>query len=177
MSHLLPPPVIAAAIVAALFIPACLIALGFGPAAGRPPGRRFKLSVVAGLVGFVALARAMPGGEPSHPLDWLAAFCILIAMTLATFVVWSLIVWGFTLNMLLTLERSPHPLNLEGWADRYSGGRSIHQICLDRLGILIMFKLVQRDGDDVRLVATTGRLAAAASSAVRTMFGIPGSTR
>lgn len=173
----MPTTVIAAAIIAALVIPVCLIASGWGPPAVRPPGRRFKISVATGWVGFIVLAMAMMGGEGAHILDWLAGFCILVAMTLATFVVWSLIVWGFTSNMLLTLERSPRPLDLDDWADRYSGGRSIHQICLDRLGVLVMFKLVRVHDNDVRLVAATGRIIAVTSGLFRSLFGITGAGR
>jgi hypothetical protein len=142
----------------------------------RRPGRRFQIGVAVGWVAFVILSLAM-GGHAALPLDWLAGACVLIAMTLASFVVWSLVVWGFTLNMLLTLDLSAHPLDLDGWADRYSGGRSVHQICLDRLGVLTMFKLARLQGDEVRLVATTGRVAAATANAVRALFGISSTTR
>jgi hypothetical protein len=163
---------IAAAIVAALAIPAVLIILGWGPGTTRQPGRRFKSSVAIGWASFVIIAILL--GEPAHPLDWLAGVAVLVTMTLAIFVVWSMVVWGFTLNMLLTLERSPHPLDLDAWANRYTGGRSIHQICLDRLDILLMFKLAYLQSDTVQLVAGTGRIAAAVSEVIRYLFGVPG---
>jgi hypothetical protein len=174
---LLPPPVIAAAIVAALAIPALLVLLSFGPVAWRHPGRRFIRSVIAGWILWLPIALIMPAYAPSHPLDWLAGAAVLTASTLLSFNLWTILAYGVTANMLVALMRADHPLDLDTWADRYSGGRSLNQIFLDRLGHLLLFRLVHRQGDTVHLAPGRGRAAAAALAAVNFVFGLRADAR
>jgi hypothetical protein len=164
--------VIAAAIVAALAIPALLLLLSFGPAAWRHPGRRFIRSVIAGWILWLPIALVLPAYAPSHPLDWLAGAAVLVASTLLSFNAWTILAYGVTANMLVVLMRADRPLDLDAWADRYSGGRSLHQIFLDRLGHLLLFRLVHRTGDTVHLVPGAGRVATAVLAAVNFLFGL-----
>lgn len=169
---LLPPPVIAAAIVAGLVMPVMLVLLSWGPQRWRHSGRRFKVSVATGWIVWVALAVALPGIAAAHPLDWLAGAAVLIAATLVTFNAWSLPAYGVTLNMLVILARESRPLDLDAWADRYSGSRSIDQILLDRLGHLFFFKLARREGDIVYLLPGPARFAVAILQAWYFVFGL-----
>jgi hypothetical protein len=168
----LPPPVIAAAIVAALAIPVLLVLLSFGPVAWRHPGRRFKSSVVAGWILWVPILLVTPAYAPSHPLDWLAGAAVLVASTLLSFNAWTILAYGVTSNMLVALMRAERPLDLDAWADRYSGGRSLNQIFVDRLGHLLLFRLAHRAGDSVHIVPGAGRAAAAILAAVNFVFGL-----
>jgi hypothetical protein len=168
----LPPPVIAAAIVAALAIPALLVLFGFGPLPWRHPGRRFIRSVIAGWVLWLPILLVMPATVPAHPLDWLAGAAVLTASTLLSFVVWSILAYGVTVNMLVVLMRAERPLDLDAWADRYSGGRSLNQIFLDRLAHLLLFRLAYRAGDTVHIVPRSGRAATAILAAVNFVFGL-----
>lgn len=171
MNHL-PPPAIAAAIAAALVIPALLVLLSFGPPAWRHPGRRFKRSVIAGWILWLPIALVLPAYAPSHPLDWLAGAAVLVASTLLSFNAWTILAYGVTANMLVALMRADRPLDLDAWADRYSGGRSLNQIFLDRLGHLLLFRLVHRAGDTVHLAPRRGRAAAILLTAVSFLFGL-----
>jgi hypothetical protein len=168
----LPPPVVAAAIVAALAIPVLLVLLSWGPAAWRHPGRRFIRSVVAGWILWPPIALTLPAYAPSHPLDWLAGAAVLGASTLLSFNAWTILAYGVTANMLVALMQAERPLDLDAWADRYSGGRSLNQIFLDRLGHLLLFRLVRRSGDTVSLAPGRGRAATAALAAVNFLFGL-----
>jgi hypothetical protein len=173
----LPPPAIAAAVVAALAIPALLVLLSFGPVAWRHPGRRFIHSVVAGWILWLPVALAMPAYAPAHPLDWLAGAAVLAASTLLSFNLWTILAYGVTANMLVTLMRADRPLDLDAWADRYSGGRSLDQIFVDRLGHLLLFRLVHQAGDKVHLVPGAGRRFAAVLAAVNFVFGLKADAR
>jgi hypothetical protein len=169
---LLPPPVIGTAIVAGLAMPIMLVLLSWGPQRWRHSGRRFKVSVLTGWILWGVLAVALPGIAGAHPLDWLAGAAVLVAATLVTFNAWSLPAYGVTLNMLVTLARADRPLDLETWADRYSGGRSIDRILLDRLGHLVFFKLARRDGDVVHLLPGSSRFAVAILKIWYFIFGL-----
>jgi hypothetical protein len=168
----LPPPVIAAAIVAALAIPVLLVLLSWGPAAWRHPGRRFKRSVVAGWILWLPILLVTPVYAPAHPLDWLAGAAVLLASTLLSFNAWTILVYGVTSNMLVALMQAERPLDLDSWADRYSGGRSLSQIFLDRLGHLLLFRLAYRAGDTVHVAPRSGRAATAVLAAVNFVFGL-----
>jgi hypothetical protein len=119
----------------------------------------------------IALVVVLQGGSP-HPLDWLAGAAVLVGMTLASLVLWSLVAWGFTINLLLVLARSDRPLDPETWAESYAGGRSMNQICVDRLGLLLMTGVAQRRDEYVRLVPGYGSAVAATVVAAWYLFGV-----
>jgi hypothetical protein len=169
---LFPPPVIAAAIAAGLAMSLLLLILGWGPTAWRPPGRRFKTSVVAGWILWVVICLVLPRSTSAPLLDWLAGAAVLVAATLLTINAWSLAVYGVTLNMLVTLANSNTPLDPDEWAGRFSGGHSVNQICLDRLGHLFFFGLACRQADTVHLVPRSGPAAVAILKAVNFIFGL-----
>jgi hypothetical protein len=168
-----PPPLIAAAILAAAALPALLVGFRWVPGVLCDPGRRFVVSVVLAWLAWFAMALLVVlRGDLAHPLDWLAGVAVLVAATLAALVIWSLIVWGFTINLLLVLARSDRPLDVERWAAAYAGGRSMHQICIDRLGLLLAIGAAQRHEEEVRLVRFPGSAVAAILLAARRLFGV-----
>jgi hypothetical protein len=170
---LLPPAVIGSAIAAGLAIPLLLVMLSFGPRRLRPAGPRYKISVLVAWALWVVVVAASGAAATATLLDWLAGAAVLVAATLATFNAWSLPAYGVTLNMLVVLSRAERPLDLEAWADRYSGGRSLEQILRDRLGHLLFFRLARRDGDVVRLLPGPSRLAVALLRTWYFIFGLP----
>ena len=170
---LLPPPIIAIAIVAGLAMPLMLVVLSFGPRRWRSAGPRYKISVLLAWLLWAALALTLGDPATSSLLDWLAGAAVLVAATLVTFNAWSLPAYGVTLNMLVVLSRAERPLDLEAWADRYSGGRSLEQILRDRLAHLFFFKLARRDGDVVRLLPGSSHFAVALLRIWYFIFGLP----
>jgi hypothetical protein len=170
--NLFPPPVIAAAIVAALAMPTLLVLLSWGPRTWRAPGRRYKTSVAIGWLCWGVIALAYPSNASVHPLDWLGGAAVMVAMTLATFNAWTVVAYGVTINMVLALARSEQALDLDAWADHYADGRSIHQICLDRLQHLFMFRLAHLQGEIVRInIKPAGAVMAIVSTAYF-LFGL-----
>jgi hypothetical protein len=169
----LPPPLIGLAAACALLMPVLLVALRGGPLAVRRPAPRIKASIVvawaAWLVGGMIAAY---NGYAVNMADWLAGAAILIAMTLAMHVVWSIVVWGFSLNLLVTLVGSSGRLDSRSWADAYSGGRSDRQICLDRIGVLTMFGVATSNAGGYTLDKFRSNIVLFGYKAARYLYGM-----
>lgn len=167
-----PPPLISAAIGSALLIPAFLVLLRWGPRGMRQLGCRYRTSVAVGWLAFFFTALVVTRGQPAPLLDWLAGVAVLLGMTLIAFNAWTIIAYGITFNMILALARSDRPLNLEAWADCYSGGRSIEQICCDRLQHLFLLRLAHAQGDMVQLAPWTARAVIILLGPIYFLFGV-----
>jgi hypothetical protein len=138
------------ALFAALAVPVVLALLSHGPWKIVAPGRRF-------LVAVSLAAGAWPGcllfSEP-RPADLLAGVLILASAVLAEFTLWTLIAWGFTASLLMTLARENRSLATDEWIAAYTAGQTIDAFSLDRLGVLFRFGLAVRQPD--RIVLTRG---------------------
>jgi len=164
-----PPPPILTALGAALGLPLLLAALSHGPWKVIPPGRRFIVAAVA--VG-IAWGASLPLlGE--HPIaDVAAGFLILLSAVFAEFTLWTLIAWGFTSSMLLTLARAERSLSLEEWVSAYTGGRTIEALAQDRLGVLVRFALATREEGRIVMTPGYGGRTAGLTRLLRTIFGL-----
>jgi hypothetical protein len=167
------PPLIAAAFLAALAIPCLLIGLAFGPASFREPWSRYKASVAIACAGWIATGLILAARGFSVPFfDWVASFALILASALAAFVIWSVLAWGFTLNMLLHIANANRPVDTLTWVKLYSGHRSFRQIAVDRLHILFASGLARRHGENVELAAGMGRVAVTLLVITRRFFGM-----
>jgi hypothetical protein len=166
---IVPGPPIAAAILGALAQPVALVALALGPAALRPPGRRFLASVAVAALVFVLAWWALPGTRSAA--GTLASVCLLLTAIPLTFVFWSLMVWGFTLAMLTRLVQASWPLDRPAWVEEITGGGTVRDFMLNRLRILTATRLVRRREDAVRL-SRRGRIAGWTVDLTRRLMGI-----
>lgn len=172
LSGWLPPLPIVAAILSGLAIAVVLV---FGGHASRlrAPGPRYKSAVLIalGLLMIQWLALTLLG-RPPKLLDLLAGVAVVGAAAIIAFIGWSLIVWGFTLNMLLALAAQGRIAGLPQWASLYTGGQTIQELTSDRIGVLTGARLVERlEGDRWRLNAR-GRVAARLLRALRFAYGL-----
>ncbi|GIK80184.1 MAG: hypothetical protein BroJett024_12890 [Alphaproteobacteria bacterium] len=169
-----PPPLITAAILAGGGVPLLLAALGYCGARLRQPWMRYRTSVaLAGLGWLLAGIVLARHGYPASVFDWIAGLAIFVAASLAAFVIWSVLAWGFSLHMLLGLAQARAPLTVEEWAAQHAGRNSFRAIALDRLAILLRLSLVRRNGEEVELVPGRGRIAAALVVLARRIFALP----
>lgn len=172
LSHWLPPLPIVAAILSGLAI-AVVLVFGGGASRLRAPAQRFKASILIaiGLLMAQWLALALLG-QPLNLLDLLAGLTIVGAASIIAFIGWSLIVWGFTLNMLLALAAQRRIASLPQWASLYTGGQSIQELTSDRIGVLTGARLVDRlEGQRWRL-NPRGRVAARLLRVLRFAYGL-----
>ncbi|VTT97521.1 Uncharacterized protein OS=Crocosphaera watsonii WH 8501 GN=CwatDRAFT_1333 PE=4 SV=1 [Gemmataceae bacterium] len=163
-----PSAAVAAALAACGLVPAFLIALSHGVLKVVAPGRRF---VLAAALAWVAWLATVPVTAPDA-VDLVTSVLLLATATLAGFTLWTLVAWGFTVSMLLALDRAAAPLTVDEWALAYTRGKPIDAFARDRLGVLFKLKLAETRGDVVVMTPVRGRLFALAAGTLRTLFGL-----
>ncbi len=139
----------------------------------RPPARRFKVAVIAAMcILLLQWLGLVTQGAPPDLFDILAGVAMIGAATIAAFIPWSIIVWGFTLNMLLALKARRCFANLDEWVAAYTSGQSIDVITADRAAVLHTFGLAKPDNANVWTLTRAGRVAATVLRALRFVFGL-----
>jgi hypothetical protein len=160
---------IALALAGCLLLPSLLLALSHGPLRVDAPGRRFvSAAILTWLAWFVAMVAVAP--------DWVelvTGALLLATATLAGFTLWTLVAWGFTLSMLLALDRAGRPLSVEEWALAYTRGKPLDAFACDRLGVLFKLGLAEVRGGEVVMTPRRGRVVARIAVALRKLFGLP----
>lgn len=163
----------AAALAGALTTPLALLALSVLPRRPPAPGARLRLAALAGAaLWLAATALAAFAGAPASVADLAAGAAMQLAAAIVCFILWSLVVWGFTINMLLTLAAAKRPVSLDEWAVLYAGGRGLAEIAQNRAAVLLGagFAVLTKDG--VCALTRPGRAAACAFRVLRGLFGI-----
>jgi hypothetical protein len=97
---------------------------------------------------------------------------LLATATLVGFTLWTLIAWGFTLSMLLALDRTSRPLSVEEWVLAYTRGRPVDAFAQDRLGVLFGLGLAEVLGGEVVMTKRRGRFIAGLGGSLRRLFGL-----
>lgn len=149
-------------------LPVVLIALSHGIVRIARPGQRF---IVATALTWMIWSAAMFAAMPNL-IELLTGVLLLATGTLIAFTLWTLIAWGFTLSMLLTLSQANRPLSAEEWALAYTRGQALEAFTRDRLGILIKLGLASIQGNDVVMTPRRGRLFARVVVSLRKLFGV-----
>jgi hypothetical protein len=150
-------------------LPIVLLAVSHGPSRVAAPGRRFVLAI--GIV-WVAWLAAMLASSPEW-VDLLSGMLLLATATLAGFTLWTLVAWGFTVSMLLALDRAGRPLSVEEWGLAYTRGKPLEAFTRDRLGVLFTLGLAEIRGADVAMTPVRGRALARIAVLLRVLFGLP----
>ena len=132
-----------------------------------PPGPKVRPRVGA----WVAWLAAMLASSPEW-VDLLSGMLLLATATLAGFTLWTLVAWGFTVSMLLALDRAGRPLG-RGWGLAYTRGKPLEAFTRDRLGVLFTLGLAEIRGADVAMTPVRGRAFARFAVALRVLFGLP----
>jgi hypothetical protein len=164
----LPSASVALSLVACVLLPVFLLCLSHGVLKVAAPGRRF---IVAAAFTWGAWLASLPATAP-NAVDLVTSALLLATATLAGFTLWTLVAWGFTVSMLLALDRTAAPLSVEEWAMEYTRGKPIDAFARDRLGVLFKLGLAEARGDDVVMTPRRGRLFAKCAGVLRTVFGL-----
>ena len=169
-----PPPLITCALMSSSAMMVLLWILGHSSERLRSPGSRFKAAVAGGLALLLGSgAMAVIKGYTVEPADVCAAILILGGGVIIAFILWSLIAWGFTLNMLLELSSVNAPVDLSQWANRYACQDGLGRLTADRLGVLLAVGFVTKSGDGHYRATLSGRLTTIILGSARKLFGIP----
>jgi hypothetical protein len=161
---------IALSLAAAGLLPVAVLVLSHGPLKVTAPGKRFVRAAVLTIVAWVGLMFV-----PDQPaaVDVIAGGMLVFTALLAGFTLWTLVAWGFTLTMLLTLAKAGRPLTADEWMRGYTGGKPAAAFARDRLGVLLRLGLAEVRGSDVVMVPGRGRTFAVAAGLLRRVFGLP----
>ena len=170
MSFVFPPPPLLFAMAGAVLMPLLLLLLSKGPRALRRPGPRLKASILAGVIVWLVLLGV--SGKVPGVFDGLAGAAILLAAAILSFILWSLIAWGFTINMLGVLAKAGRPLGPEAWAAAYSGGKGLDEICRDRMGLVLGSGFACEIAPSVYRITRAGRLFAMGLRLARALYGV-----
>ena len=95
--------------------------------------------------------------------DWAGAIggaLLLMAGLIGLFMVWSVLVWGFTLNLLLGLAHQAAPVTQDRWIEGYLGAGGEERFARDRLALLERQGIVTVERDRAAITNGKGRLAA-----------------
>lgn len=166
----IPTPAIALSLLAAGLLPVLVLTLSHGPWKVRAPGRRFVAAAGITVLSWVGLMFVPDGPDPA---DVVAGGLLLAGALLAGFTLWTLVAWGFTLTMLLTLARAGRPLTLPEWVAGYTGGKPLAAFARDRLGVLFMLGLAHARDGRVVMTPGRGRPVARVAGLLRLVFGLP----
>lgn len=170
----MPPPLIGLALLISVATPAGLILWPVGSFWPPAPGRRFVLVIRGALLAFFVSIVGCWASSAASLLDILAGAALLVASILATFVFWSLICWGFTLNMLLALDRrGERAMPLSGWAAEHSGGAGYADLCADRMQVLQKAGFARPVQNGAFAVTGGGHIAARFVMPLRRLFDVP----
>jgi hypothetical protein len=159
---------VALSLAACGLLPLVLLTLSHGRSRVAAPGRRF---VVATVVTWAAWLAAMIATAPEW-VDLVSGVLLLATATLAGLTLWTLVAWGFTVSMLLALERAGRPSSVDEWALAATRGRSLEVFARDRLGVLLALGLAQVQGERVVMTPLRGQFVARTARALRLLFGI-----
>jgi hypothetical protein len=152
-----------------VLLPALVLVLSHGPLKVDAPGRRFVLAAgTTWAVWVAAMIATAPGA-----VDLVTGGLLLATATLAGFTLWTLVAWGFTLSMLLALNRAGRPLTVDEWAAAYTRGQPLDAFARDRLGVLLKLGLARVRGDEVVMTPGRGRVMARMTLLLRRLFGLP----
>lgn len=145
-----------------------LLCLSRGPCRITAPGPRFKVATVAVSIGWGAFL--LWDASPALA-DIVASLLIWLTALLVGFSFWSLLVWGFTVTLLMRLVEAPRPLRFDEWVAAYTGGGSAETFARDRLSILVGMGLARQEDEYVRLTSGWAVTFARFVGALRRGFG------
>jgi hypothetical protein len=163
-----PTATVAVSLFACMLLPVFLLSLSHGALRVAAPGRRF---VLAATLTWAAWLATLTGTSPTL-VDVVAGAMLLATATLIGFTLWTLAAWGFTVSMLLALNRADEPLTCEEWAIAYTRGKALNTFARDRLGVLFKLGLATERNGQVMMTPARGRLFAVGAVMLRKLFGL-----
>lgn len=165
----MPSVPVALSLGAVVLLPVLLLLLSHGPLRVSAPGRRFVLAAMLMWVAWLAAMIVVV----TDAVDLITGGLLLATASLASFTLWTLVAWGFTVSMLLALNQAGRPLTVEQWVLAYTRGQTLDAFARDRLGVLLKLGLAELHGNEVVMTSGRGRPFARLTTMLRKLFGLP----
>jgi hypothetical protein len=116
--------------------------------------------------------RSGESGVSYFYIDFIAGAAIIFTGIVAWGILWSLVCWGFTTSLALSLANINQPATDEMWFKAYGGGGSIEEFTSDRLSILLALGLVEKKEGLISISSKAGRCMALALIHLRQFYAI-----
>jgi hypothetical protein len=154
--NILPGPMQIVAILLGVLLPLLLLFYACIPGI-RGAGSRFRIGCATAVAFFAIACFVLPGER--HVGDVLGGLLLLATAIMLSYVLWSLLAWGFTLTLLTSLAQASRPLTLEQWAAAYMQGGGLSTFAHNRLKLLLGSGMVVSSNG--RIIATPKGIAVA----------------
>ncbi|SDS22084.1 hypothetical protein [Bradyrhizobium canariense] len=131
---ILPGPAQTTAICLSVALPFLLLCYARIPGI-RGAGSRFRIGCATAVGLFAIACFALPGDRQFD--DVLGGILLLATAIILSYVLWSLLAWGFTLTLLTALAQTGQPITSEQWAAAYMQGGDLSTFAHNRLKLLL----------------------------------------
>jgi hypothetical protein len=149
----IPSPVLAA-MAGGFALPLILLVFSHTPLLINKYSRRYWSAVLVVSVFWIScVSSTMLIGEVTLDQigDVLAGLLVLITIFWIGFSAWCLLVWGFTISMLLRITEQSEAISIDQWIESYSGEKSFVKLTGDRLALILNTGLAHQKGDVIVL--------------------------
>ena len=169
---MVPPMPVAWALMLCAAFPFLLLLLSHGPAKITAPGRRFVVvwSMMVLIWAALCAARASVADVSA---DYASGLMIFGAAILISFMFWSVLCWGVTLNMLVYMGPFTRPVSRPDWERGYAGPGGLSTLVSNRAELLINLGLATQDAERSAIGLTVaGRLTARLAVMLAAIFSV-----
>lgn len=150
-------------------LPILLWALAKFPFRVVQPGLRFKLASLL-ILSMWCIAKVIFSDSINFGY-WVAGLLFILAFLIFAFMLWSVLCWGYTLCMLLSLSEHNAPVDSRQWQKLHAGPHGMRQLALDRIQVLVKLGLASFDGS--RMIASRiGVYLASIAKFSMSLFGV-----
>ncbi len=103
--------------------------------------------------------------------DWVAGLLWIISCLIFGFMVWSVLCWGYTLCMLISLYEHNDSVDAGQWQKLHAGPHGTTHLTRDRVDVLMKFRLAAIN-DDRLVISRMGLYLAIIARFFRNIFGV-----
>ena len=133
------------------------------------PGLRFKCASLL-ILGAWCVAKGIFFDLISLD-DWVAGFLWILSCLIFGFMVWSVLCWGYTLCMLLSLHEHNDSVDSDQWQKLHAGPQGTERLTWDRVHVLVKFRLAAVDGNRL-VISRPGQYLAVFARLLMKIFGV-----
>lgn len=153
----------------AFFVP---LLLWIGGKLNVAPGIRFKLTGMLIIIMWTLACLLMSNSLYLNSMwCWLAGILFLSSVLMVSFMFWSVLCWGYTLSMLICLDKYKSINSLQHWENHYAGASGISKLTKDRSMVLVNLRFASMENDEL-VLTHYGRINAVLLRYVSQIFGI-----
>jgi len=133
------------------------------------PGLRFKLCCLL-ILSMWGAAKIVYSADIDG-WHWTAGLLFILACLIFAFMVWSVLCWGYTLCMLLSLNEYNALADRDQWLKLHAGSHGTRRLTLDRVQVLVKFRLATFDGSQL-VISRVGLFLAIFARFFMNIFGV-----